>query len=234
MDTKIIIGGLIILIIIIVILVFALKSDNSGKKQVTLDRFTATLRDINNRLSTVKTCIDSTDRDLFNQVGYINVQAKNLMKEVNVYIKPSSVTAYNNAFTAVQATIARIIKNYQPCKPADCFQAQWNEVTKTCVCPAPYTNQVANPNGAGFYCFKDKCDSTVPNVSGYNFIKNPTPDPTQNPAVNCVCNTGFEHDDPTLPNPEYCWNTANSAALDGLTGQFTAINVELNKEFPST
>ncbi len=156
-------------------------------------------KDVNN-LKSRQPCQDDQSNFLISDINQLKSKANDIINNKTDPPSPSSVDYFNNAVNDSNQTIQRILA----LPNCNCPQGTYG-ADGSCICPQDYPYPLLGQDGK-IYCSNVLCK----NINHGQFVPDAGSDPSKN---QCVCDTGYAHDETKYPSDPQCYNLPLSNAL---------------------
>ena len=174
--------------------------------------------DINN-LKDRPPCRDDSSKNLITDISQLKGRANELINNTNDPPSPSSIDYFNNTMNGANQVIQKVSQLPQCNCPQGTYSADGS-----CICPAEYPNSLIGDDGKTVYCSNVLCKD----INHGKFVPDMGSDPSKN---QCLCDTGYAHDDNKYPADPKCYNLTFSNALntwsDNIKNDISDLNLYL-------
>jgi len=156
--------------------------------------------DINN-LKSHPPCQDDNSRHLVSDIIQLSSKAYAIINNKDDPPSPSSIDYFNNILNSA----TEMIKQISSLPQCNCPQGTYGS-DGSCVCPPAYPYPLLGSDGITIYCSNVLCK----NINHGKFVPDMGADPSKN---QCLCDTGYTHDDIGYPKDPQCYNLPFSNTL---------------------
>ena len=175
--------------------------------------------DINN-LKGHPPCQDDNSKYLISDIIQLKGKAIELINNTNDPPSPSSIDYFNNIMNDATQVIQKVSQLPQCYCPQGTYGADGS-----CICPSEYPYPLLGDDGKTVYCSNVLCK----NINHGKFVPDMGSDPSKN---QCLCDTGYSHDDNKYPSDPNCYSLPFSNSLktwaDNIKDDTSQLNLYLS------